>query len=480
MADRRDDNELQFAGHYRLDSILIKSFNGIELDFKDLNLELNIYESIFDNAIYGTCTLRDSANHIQNLPIVGQEEISFTLSTPTYSGVIDFKEYKGRIYKITDKNRTLEKEQVYTLHFVTKETLRNARTRLKKSYTGTTSDIVSKILKDPNGINTKKPIFIEPTKSIHKIVATHNRPFDLISMLAKRSESKNDKHSPGFLFFENHRGYNFRSYESLSYDSLKPKKPKFHYYDRVYQRDDKGLSDIDADLATIADYKIIESNDLIANTATGMLASTHYTHDIHTKTFTKTEFNYFDQFDKKFHVDEFEDSKQQLGPFYSQTPETINNKSVSDHPQSKIFVSSRATKLHSQSATDPREYDNRSNIWLQSMKSNKSAYDNCKLSLEVAGNCDIAAGDLIQVSLPSLESQYMSSPNKRIDELYSGRYIVSYIRHIFNNIKHTMVMECVKDNFYTRLSDLDTPYETLETQLDQLLEINNGEFNDAS
>jgi len=173
MADRRDDNELQFAGHYRLESILIKSFNGIELDFKDLNLELNIYESIFENSIYGTITLRDSANHIQNLPIIGQEEISFALSTPTFSDVIDFKEYKGRIYKVTDKNRTLEREQVYTLHFVTKETLRNARTKLKKSYTGTTSDIVSTILKDapiPVGgsleVMSGNKIVLETTDSI--------------------------------------------------------------------------------------------------------------------------------------------------------------------------------------------------------------------------------------------------------------------------------------------------------------------------
>lgn len=479
MADRRDDNELQFAGHYRLESILIKSFNGVELDFKDLNLELNIYESIFKNSIYGTFSIRDSANHIQNLPIIGQEEISFAISTPTFDDVIDFKEYKGRIYKITNNIRTLEREQVYTMHFVTKETMRNVRTRLKKSYTGTTSDIVKKILQDPNGINTSKKVFVEPTTSIHKIVAPNIKPFNLVSMLANRSESKTAKHSPGFLFFENHRGYNFRSYESLSYDALRPRVPKYHYYDRVYARGENGLTNIDADMATIQNYKILHSNDIIANTITGMLSSTHYTHDIHTKTFTKTEFDYFKRFDNKFHVDEFEDSKQQLGPFYSQTPETIDNKSVSQYPSAQIYVSPRATKLHSQSASDPRDYDNRSNIWLQSMKSNKLAYDNCKLSLEVPGNCDIASGDLIYVSLPSLESQYYTSPNKRIDELYSGRYIISNIRHIFDNVRHKMVMECVKDNLFTRLSDLDTPYESLESELDQLVEINNGE-NDAS
>ena len=107
------------------------------------------------------------------------------------------------------------------------------------------------------------------------------------------------------------------------------------------------------------------------------------------------------------------------------------------------------------------------------------AYENCKLSLQVTGNCDIAAGDLIYVSLPSLEAQYETSPNKRIDELYSGRYIISHIRHIFDNVRHSMIMECVKDNFFTRLSDLDIPYESLENQLDQLIEINNGDFNDT-
>lgn len=191
-------NSLQFAGEYELESILIKSSKGVELDFKQLNLELNIYEGIYENSIYGNITIRDSANHIQHMPIVGQEEISFLLKTPTYSDTINFREYRGRIYKITNQIRTIERQQVYMLHFVTQESLTNTRTRLSRAFTDTPSNTVKNILQ--NTIKTNKPIFVEDTKGVHKIVSPNSRPFDLIKMLAKRSESK-FYDAPGYLFF---------------------------------------------------------------------------------------------------------------------------------------------------------------------------------------------------------------------------------------------------------------------------------------
>lgn len=447
-----DSDALQFAGEYELENILIKSVNGVELDFKQLNLELNIYEGIYENTIYGTITLRDSANHIQYMPIIGQEEIRFLLKTPSFSDTINFREYKGRIYKVTNQMRTIEREQVYTLHFMTQESLDNTRTRLSRAFTDTPSNIVKNVLQ--NTIRTDKPLFIEDTKSVHKIVSPNLRPFDLISMLRKRSESK-FYDTPGYLFFENHRGYHFRSYESLSYNGFEPRPHVWEFYDSIYTKTDEGVRVVDVDLSTIEKYDFIRTNDLVANTITGMLSSTHYTHDIHTKSWTKTEYQYFNNFDKTKHTDEREISKQNFGAFYSRTPETLDGKTVADFSKSKIYVSPRATKLHSQTASDPREYDNRSNFWLQKMRSNQLSYDNLKLKLQLPGNCSIAAGDVIYVTIPSLEPMNDTTADI-VDKLYSGRFIVAHIRHIFNSDRHSMVIEAIKDNFFTSIASLES------------------------
>ena len=52
------------------------------------------------------------------------------------------------------------------------------------------------------------------------------------------------------------------------------------------------MRDIVFDMSTIKEFRIMKTTDLLADTASGMLNSTLYTHDIHSKSFTKTEFKY--------------------------------------------------------------------------------------------------------------------------------------------------------------------------------------------
>ena len=49
-------------------------------------VELNIYESIFKNALTGSIVITDAQNLIAKLELNGTERISFKLSTP---GAID-------------------------------------------------------------------------------------------------------------------------------------------------------------------------------------------------------------------------------------------------------------------------------------------------------------------------------------------------------------------------------------------------------
>jgi hypothetical protein len=60
------------------------------------------------------------------------------------------------------------------------------------------------------------------------------------------------------------------------------------------------------------------------------------------------------------------------------------------------MVSPRATALHSSSASDPRTYDNRSNVWLQKSLSNKISTNSIKMEMTVHGNTYLAAGDVIE------------------------------------------------------------------------------------
>ena len=455
---------LERAGDFNLDEIVIRTITDESVDFKAAFTELNLYESIYSNAVTGNIVIRDSKNFIQRYSIGGQETIAFNIHTPGAEGTdqIDLKTYPARIYKVSDKVATLEREQVYTLHFTSKESIVNARNRFSNALTGTTSDMTVKLLTSDNYIGTNKPIYVEDSVGIHKIVFPYMKPFNAITMLAKRSESS-VYNTPGFLFYETHRGYNFRSYESLTHEQRAPIPEKMLFTDMPYARSDgnPAMRDIVFDMSTIKEFRIVKTTDLMTDTASGMLNSTLYTHDIHTKTWTKTEYNYLNNFYNRLHIDQNEfktDYNASFGALYSLTPEDEKGSLTSDYPRSKIMSSSRATALHSQSANDPRDYDNRSHVWMQNALSNKLSSNAIQMEMTVHGNTYLAAGDVIRVNLTSNEPH--NAGDERIyDEYFSGRWLITHCRHVINPREHETVLMCVKDTYFNTLPTGGNPID---------------------
>ena len=89
-------------------------------------------------------TVTDQNNMIMNMPIVGQEFVSLKIETPGV-GTIDYSENKLCVHKYTSREDIANGTQIYELSLVSPEALRNNRTRVSKSYTGTNSDIVTTI-----------------------------------------------------------------------------------------------------------------------------------------------------------------------------------------------------------------------------------------------------------------------------------------------------------------------------------------------
>ena len=75
-------NSIEFAGDYDLKNIFLHNHFGEVIDIKNLVQELNIYESIYKNALTGSLVIVDAQNLIAKLEINGTERISFQLSTP--------------------------------------------------------------------------------------------------------------------------------------------------------------------------------------------------------------------------------------------------------------------------------------------------------------------------------------------------------------------------------------------------------------
>ena len=77
-----DPEILEKAGDFNLDEISVKTITNDKVDFKSAFIELNIFESIYSNAVNGNIVIRDSGNFINQYAISGQETIAFNVHTP--------------------------------------------------------------------------------------------------------------------------------------------------------------------------------------------------------------------------------------------------------------------------------------------------------------------------------------------------------------------------------------------------------------
>ena len=433
--------EMQFAGDYQLENILVHAptSNG-GLDIKNLMLEMNVYQSIFSPTLTGALTIADSANHLQNVPFIGQEELEFKFGIPD-NDLVNFTKHRARVTKISNVTRTEERQQVYTINFTTKEFVKNLRNKLTKSYKGAADQIITEILNDT--LTTRKNIKAEATRQRLQLLGNNMSPFDFCSMVARRSSSRDFK-SSGLLFYESHFGYNLRSFGALSTQG-----EKIEYF--VNPTDDRVTN---RDIQKILEYKVMKTQDVLAHIKTGLLGSTHYTYDINEKRYSTKTQKYFDSFtDTPFHTDR--------KPIYSQTPEDESGKRIDDFDKASISYSTSSPYLFTTSATDTTDYSNTSNLTPDRIYTSLSN-DAFTVKCTVPGNSVLGAGDVVILNLPSLDPIPKNTPNSKVYDRYlSGRYILTNVVHTLSPTSYSTTFDCVKDSVPINYLSSTTPREVI-------------------
>ena len=171
MAKNAHKDFLEQVEDYSISDIVIRNSVGDRLNIPiGIISELNIFEDIQNNAVTGSMYIIDNSNIISGAGLQGNERLSFKLTTPGRTGfnnVIDASERSGypfHIYALTDRKILSETTMTYTLHFCSKELFRNVRTRVSRAYDGGLDKSVVKILRDKDGLNSKKDIYYETSK----------------------------------------------------------------------------------------------------------------------------------------------------------------------------------------------------------------------------------------------------------------------------------------------------------------------------
>ena len=198
------------SGDFRLYEVSIHSPSNLgaplELEHESIFVELNIFEDLFSNVLKGTFTFQDTQGWAEMIPLIGDETLVLSYSTPGGQGTqVDTKsqnlasqtaseEITRQRFKVYDcvEIGTEEKIKIYQLSLVSEEYMFNRRMKVSKGYRGRsysymTKDIMKKLNKESEHLN--KELYIEETSSPQNVIVPNWTPFQAINFFASRSLS---------------------------------------------------------------------------------------------------------------------------------------------------------------------------------------------------------------------------------------------------------------------------------------------------
>ena len=445
---------IQYAGEYTLESVRLFASSGNIIPLNGLTVSISLFENIFSPTMSGTITLLDANSIVSNLPIIGQEFLSFKIKTASITeggtSVIDFTKNPFSVYKIDQRIEGTNSELI-TLHFASPEMLRNLRTRVSKSYTNTIDNIAIDVIQNSRYINSKKDLFIEETVGVRKIISPNSNPFTFIQKLSSEAISKNNG-SPFFLFYENKEGFNFRSLDSLYAQPITAE----YNTGEFYHQESSGtvVKNVLEEYSRPISHEMIAVNDTVKNVRGGLLASDLITYDIYSKKYERKNFRYFNNFNDYGRLGNSPIYNTNFFDEFDNTVDNFTNANIHLHPTSKNNGSDAQhyvldpTAKNIKSLYSPNGIEN---TLLPRQSKFVELNKGVSLNVKVHGSTNISVGQIIQFNKQTVGNANESGD---FDPYYTGRYIISNLRHIFDlapKKEHSIVMSLVKDGYEQEL-----------------------------
>ena len=345
-------------------------------------------------------------------------------------------------------------------------------------------------------MNSKKDLFIDPTLGSYTFTFPNCRPLAGIRMLEGISEPANFK-TPHYMFYENNRGFHYRTLESLYRESgdTDRNRPFVAYFDLLSAFNPNfSTADADTDSPITKPYSFTfaESYNTLANTRRGMFGSTIFSHNLIDKKFTKSRLSYTNYYEQALHIDaptgagnkyqgimppgpaDFDDEYTVDDKSYGST----NKKQINRLHASKLTKASNAdnrkymddyfARVFVEPATEANHAFNSEGIGLDPRLTAKQALsiasrDYFSMDIDVPGNFTYNIGDLVWCEVPSYNAAEQTNDPKVerddvVDQLLTGRYLISKVHHQIDLLdqKHTTALTVVRNVFASDLPNADT------------------------
>jgi hypothetical protein len=416
-------NIAQYPGYYEYRKLKINN-----IDVIPNAVELNIFEDLLSPTMTGSLVIVDTKNMIKNIPIIGEE----TLEIEVFDG---YSTLKGTfmIYKISDREQINFGVLKYTLNFCSAEMYLNAFTKVSKAYDSVFYQDAIKDIKE-NYLKSSKELLASTTKLKQCFVIPNWNPLNACSWIASRAQDE-EYVGGNFLFFEDKDRFNFLALENLidetknkpfaevSYDPMRKVEDYKHAYS---QRQEK-------DTMRFEKMSIKKSSDVLENMSFGMYKNRIKLIDIIHKGSEDFEYNYFEDFYKSKHL------KGKLGDSYPLSSSNQLNNLYDMTMDTRVFVK------HQGLFTNEVPGGNQVQDWYSPRLSQMFQLDNFVIEGILPGELEMKVGMILKFDMPNVENIDIGR-TVTPDLAYSGNYLITSLRRMFQKDKFWIVVEIVKDS----------------------------------
>ena len=441
----REGNIREFVLHQAKDG-------GNSIDASGAAVDIKYYEDVLSNTVSLSAIMTESGESdnkkmgnkgiLDGLPVRGGEPATIVIEDHDghkLSFKNDSKLYVNRVRNVIAGTQ----KDVYSMDFTSRELFANEQCRVVKRYDGKVSENIKKILEDATsgsvGIKTKKKVTVDDSNS-YNFIGNDRKPFYVCTWLASKaapSDGSLKGGTAGYLFYETHDGFNFRSI-----DLLFKQKSKGNY---LFSNTNDNPKEYDGKIIT---YDIDRNIDLQNNLMMGTYSNRSLFFDFYAMNYQVRNFN----------VDSSGPAKSKEGGSKGKivTAGTDDIDSVADEfrkpisrlmnkvldvgtlpPGKDIEAQLKAWKENPDNAT----YD-AADIMVQSIMRYNQLFS-IKINIMIAGDFSLRAGDLIHCEFPELSVD----PNTKVNRRSGGIYMIASLCHNITPRETYTSLTLVRDTF---------------------------------
>jgi hypothetical protein len=409
------------------------------MDMKLMLVELSYNEDLFNNTASGYLMITDSMGYIETLNMMGNEYIRMTFGkTSDTENQVD---KLFRVYKVDKrKPESNMNTESYCIYFCSEEMLLSEQYKVSKSYHNKAiSDNILDILKNYLKVPDAKLNYIAKTYGTYDFIVPNLRPFDAINWFCTYARPSSDRTGCDMVFYEDKFGFNL-----ISLRALMRQDPYMEY-----SYDPKNIDqDMQKKVYTVSTYEIMDSFDSLHAINSGIFANRLTSVDPLLRRFKHTDFNYATYVKEETTLNKYPITNNYTNRNNHQlvsTPEAVYKFSFTNWNQQDSPIIKKNPGLVE------RDFFTETYIPYRTAQLQLANYTRVKIS--VPGDPGITAGMVIVFQLLS-----KNPANKAPDAFYSGKYLVTAVRHMITMTEYKTVLEITKES-------TTEPYAAINTSL---------------